>query len=717
MNNSLFFNDAPIKKPIDDNFGIDSFAQAMSQSLINIKSPIGVTIAINGQWGLGKTSAINLIRYHLQKKVDENKFEIIDFKCWWFRGEEALTLAFLQQLNTSLQKNLSEKTKDLIPRLGKILLQAGPVVGPAMNLATGGFWSTFTTGAMDFTQKFFSEGENIEKIFSRLSTALEEQNKRFLIIIDDIDRLTPNEALLIFQLVKSVGRLPNVMYLLAFDRELAEKAVKEKYPSEGPHFLEKIIQASFEIPIPARDELNKSILNQIESICGSINDTDQLKRFMNIFYDTISPYLNTPRDLTRLSNALSVSWPPVANEVNISDFVALETMRLFEPKLYNKIRINKETVCGLTYEYKRLEEHHQVIESYLQHVPKKNREHAKYTLMRLFPRFENIGYSDSFIDKWEAQRLVCSKKHFDSYFRMCIGDDILPSSKVNEFIENAGDQNYVKETFLNALKTIRKNGKSTVPLLLDEININSHKIEKSKHSNLISTIFSIADDIFRQDDRDNDGLSLGDNHLRIHWLIRKLTFDQYELEEKSSIFLKASKNAQVGWLVDFTSSSIDDYYPKNGEQQEKPEKCLISQKDVSLLKTITLNKIKAITKSDKLINHPNLLNILLYWKEFYPDEETSIKEWTNNQLESNESVSILARAFTSERWSQNLGFDGLGDRVAKKIYKVSLKRLDNLIDVKKFLNRLEEIEKNDKLDKKIKKNVQIFLDAYRDNKN
>jgi hypothetical protein len=53
---------------------------------------------------------------------------------------------------------------------------------------------------------------------------LQEEDRRFLIIIDDIDRLNPDEALAIFRLVKSVGRLPNVMYLLVFGPALADQA-------------------------------------------------------------------------------------------------------------------------------------------------------------------------------------------------------------------------------------------------------------------------------------------------------------------------------------------------------------------------------------------------------------------------------------------------------------------------------------------------------------
>lgn len=306
---------------------------------------------------------------------------------------------------------------------------------------------------MDFAKRFFSEGESIEHLFQRLSSALDEQGKRFLVLIDDIDRVTPNEALLVFRLVKSVGRLPNVMYLLVFDRELAEKAVTEMYLSEGPHFLEKIIQASFDLPLPARDDLNTAALSQIETLCGPLRDRNQLLRFMNIFYDAVSPYLNTPRDLTRLSNAMAVSWPAVAREVDVGDYVALEIIRLFEPLLYNAIRTNKSRVCGVRSEYRK--EPEKEIEGFLKLVPEKRRDYARVALMRLFPRFEDVGYSHSFMERWEAQRLVCTDKHFDTYFRMGIGDDTLSVAEIDQFVEHAGDGQYVKQAFRKALANPR----------------------------------------------------------------------------------------------------------------------------------------------------------------------------------------------------------------------------------------------------------------------
>jgi hypothetical protein len=333
--------------------------------------------------------------------------------------------------------------------------------------------------------------------------------------------------------------------------------------------------------------------------------------------------------------------------------------------------------------------------------------------MRLFPRFENVGYSHSFIEAWEAQRLVCTEKHFDTYFRMGVGDETLPITEINEFLERAGDRKYVKDAFLKALDSIRKNGKSKVPLLFDEINVHASRIDKTNFQPLISAIFEIADDINRDADCERGGFKFGNNHLRIHWLIRKLTFDRCDLDERSEIFLAACKNAQVGWLVDFTSSAISDYVPREGREPEPPEKCLVRKESISKLKTHTLSVIEYVAATGKLISHPMLPYILFNWRAFAEDGGIAVMAWTKKQLDIDESVSIFAKAFTGESWSQGMGMAGLGDRVAMRNVRASVEGLERIIDVNEFRRRLEEIEKDESLKKDLKKNVLVFLEAWR----
>lgn len=714
MASASHFNDAPILEPSDDQFGIDPFAKALAQSISKISSPVGVTIAVNGVWGSGKSSAINLIRHHLTPEFDADRIVVIDFKCWWFRGQEALTLAFLQQLNASLSKSLGEDVKDLIPKLGKALLQAEPVIGPAINLATGSPFGTLFAGSVKFADRFFSDNDGIEATFEDLSNALQDQKKKFLVIIDDIDRLNTDEALLVFRLVKSVGRLPNVIYLLAFDHIMAEEAVNQHYPSEGPHFLEKIVQARFELPLPLHDDLNSAVLNRVETICGPPENKEQKYRFLDIFYDYIAPNVTTPRDVTRLVNMMTISWPPVQGEVDIGDYVALEAMRLFEPALYNAVRSNKDRLVG-TRGDEGIDEAEKTTSSLTNLASTDGEDLARIGLLRLFPRLRPEAYSSDFLSTWEAQRLVCTEKHFDTYFRMSIGEENLSTQEVDNLIAEAHVPETVKKTFESALSTIRRNGKSMVPILLDELKTHADRIPASAIEPLLTTIFEIADKIERDEDNDQSGLLTGTTHLRIHWLVRKLTIDRFDLAKRSEILLSAASRASLGWLVDFTSSSLSDYFPREGSEVTPPENCLVTKQDLETLKLWSLNGIGDAAFSGKLINRNDLAYILYRWRDFADDNGVAVIDWTGSQLHDGDAVAKFAKAFTSIGWSIGLGSfeSGLSDRVSRPITRADVQGLDTILDINAFRHRLEELEGNPDLTPEQQEAIDTFLGAWR----
>lgn len=715
MTKSSYLNDSPIDSPDDDAFGVDTFAKVIASSIETMASPIGTTIAINGKWGSGKSSVVNLIQHYLKPAVANDKLAVIDFKCWWFRGEEALTLAFLQELNTELDKSLGQKVKELVPKLGKALLRTGPIVGAAANFAfTGPTWGLLGKG-IDFSKQFFQDTESVESVFNDLSSALDQQDKRFLIIIDDIDRLTPDEALLIFRLVKSVGRLPNVIYLLVFDRELAEDAVNKKYPSEGPHFLEKIIQAGFDVPHPSQDDLNDAVLRAIEAQCGAPSSVEDLKDFMNLYYEVVAPLISTPRDIVKLSNSITVSWAAVAGEVNLGDYIAVEAIRIFETKVYQAIIKNKSRICGLGDSTYVEDDREQVLESLVALASEKNKETIRSGLIRIFPRLENMGYAPEFLSHWQASRRVCTEEHFETYFRMALGDDTLSLKEIDEFIAKCGNSNWVKDALMSAAKTVRKNGKSNVPLLFDELILHSSRVEKEKFKPLLCAVFEMADEIYRDEDAERGMLSFGNTELRIHWLIRALTFNRCSLEERSALFLIACKNASLSWLINFVSSAWEDYHPpQEGKPPEPSEKCLVTSGHLEELVALALNQIQVAAEDGRLITNHNLASLLYAWNKFGDDNSMDIKAWVTKQLADGVNVALLARAFTGESWSQGLGFGGLGDHVSVRRTTANIERLSSIMDTVIFRERLEEVLQQNELEGHYMDMISAFLEAWKE---
>lgn len=701
-----YLNDSPIEDFGGDRYRIGPFAKALARSFLSITKPEGTTIALYGPWGSGKSSVVNLVKCELVTANDE-KLVVSDFKCWWFRGEEALALAFMQELNATLKGTLGDKVKGIVPSIARVLLQAGPVVGPTIATATGSPWLALA-GLSDFATKFFPAGETVEKLFAKLSAVLAKQDSRFLIIIDDIDRLGPQEAIAIFRMVKSIGRLPNIMYLLVFDRELAEKTVATLHPSEGPHFLEKIIQAGFELPMPLQSDLNAQTLSSVEEICGRPSE-DQILRIMNVFYDAVAPYLTTPRHVARFRNAISFTWPAIANEISVADFIALETLRLYEAELFRHIRAHKDALCGVRRESDHSGRGATRFTAFLDGVPTSRHEQVKLILMRLFPKLEEVGYSSDFVSEWDAQRRVCIEKHFDTYFRLTLSDEAVSAHDIQELIQRANDSAHIQTMLRRAARTERKGGQSMIPVYLDALTTHAREIRKESVAVFLSALFEIHDEIDLDKDADRGFMAIANTSLRYHWLIRRLTADRFSLEERTRAYLKATESAALGWIVDFVTSARADYYRKDGPRRDEDR--LVTEEAIEPLTHLALGVICAASRDGSLLSHKDLIGILFRWRDFSGDPG-AVRKWTSGQLASEDAVVTLARRLTGQSWSMGMGFAGLGDRVSTPTTLAKVEGIEDIIDVNAFRSALVRIDSESRIDPDSLATVRTFLHAW-----
>lgn len=708
MAEQLHYNDHPIASPDEDRFGVDPFARALATSVRMMRSPYGAVIGLNGPWGSGKSSAVNLCKHHLNDAVQANELAIIDFACWWFRGEDALALAFFRELYAGLGPSLGAKAKKQLPKLGARLLRAGALVGKVAEAAGAGLVGGIAEKGMDLLAGMIEQEETVESLHAELSKALSDQQKRFLIIIDDIDRLSPDEALLIFRLVKSVGRLPNVMYLMVYDRALAERIVSERYPSEGPHYLEKIVQAGFELPEPSALDIQDHLLSIIYAICGT-PASDDIVRFMNIFYESVSPAMRTPRDVARFTNSLSVSWPAVAGEVDRADFVGLEMLRLLQPSVYRSIRQSKHLLTGKESDI----EHGKAAQFFndllFGKAPPPDDDGNRRLLMRLFPVLEsawaNMNYGQGFADQWSRERRACSAEHFDTYFRFTIGDDAVAAVELEEFLARADDPDYVKSTLLQAVATPRRSGGTKAAVWLGELRTHGQRIEHQKVGPLLAALFEIADDLHVEAD-EGRAFDHRSNELRLHWLLRALT-KEMSLEERSAIFLQACRSASLGWLADFTRSAWADYHPREGKEKEPPDECLTTEADTDELPVMLLNGLEAASADGSLLAHRQLHFLLYSWHLFAHDDGAAVRQFVTSALASDDGVRRLAQAFTSYGWSHSMGFVGMGDAVAKRYSRVSLESMARFVDLELLKARALAVAEGGDAPQ-----VQEFLEAW-----
>jgi len=558
------FSDKPIVLPEEDILGFNPLAKVIADSISRMNKPEGTVIAVNGPWGSGKSSVVNLVRHHLSKTGDVT-LKIVDFKCWWFRGEEALKVAFFRELQSAFGPSLTRRAKKALPKLGQFLGLAGTTLSAAGRinapLAIAGKLASGIGKCLG------THEETVERLHKEIFDALRKGSNRYLIVIDDIDRLSPDEAILIFRLIKSVGGLPNVMYLLAYDRQLAENIVAERYPSEGPHYLEKIVQASFDLPVPSQAALTEEFLRRLYKVVGE-ECLSAANDFQDLYDYLIGPEIKTPRDVVRILNPLRVTWSAVCEDVNPADFVCLESLRIQRPQLYRELKANGDLVVGrrgnILWGTSPLPEQSEQYDAiFLNHVPESDRERLRNGLMLLFPAlrraWQGVSSEDHALGVWDKQRRVCSPKHFDTYFQFSITENVLSAREIKTLIDRTGDDEFLRNLLLDAANTKLANGGTKVHLLLEALRIHADDIPDEHIGKLLASIYSISDSLVLAENGVGGSLSaFGDTLLQVGLLTRRLTMERFTLERRSSLIQEACKAATLTCLTFVAGTALSD---------------------------------------------------------------------------------------------------------------------------------------------------------------
>jgi predicted KAP-like P-loop ATPase len=102
-------DDAPKENPWrDDRLGFKPFAERLSKVILNLRAPNGYVVGLHGEWGSGKSTAINFVKAFLDKhnqevETDAERIHVIDFRPWIVSGHQDLIGAFFKILSEDLR--------------------------------------------------------------------------------------------------------------------------------------------------------------------------------------------------------------------------------------------------------------------------------------------------------------------------------------------------------------------------------------------------------------------------------------------------------------------------------------------------------------------------------------------------------------------------------------------------------------------------------------
>jgi predicted KAP-like P-loop ATPase len=558
-----------------------------------------------------------------------------------------------------------------------------------------------------------AKDKEIYKLREEIKKSLKKQNKRILVVIDDIDRLEPEEINSMFRVIKAVSDFPKTTYLLAFDKDIIVKALgsiqKISDSKYGEEYLEKIVQVPIYLPSVDKIAVRKFFLYQIDHIFSNTSKKlfDQTDWY-NIYLDGIDHFLNTMRDVKRLINAIKVSYPFVKDEVNPVDFIAIKTIEIFASDVYQLIRFNSDMFAGHSFEPSELRNVIPFYEKWIKEIPENNREVIKRLLIRIFPKFGTAFGGNHYGPEWEAEwrkkLRICSPDIFPIYFRLAVPEGEISNIEIQSILALTKNRESFKNKLLELSKQHRYDGSTRLSAFLERMVDYVEEIPKGDIPEILQAFFEVGDKLLLPED-EKVGLFSHGNDIRISRIILRL-LKRYETQNERFKLLKKtfSKGRAVSTIVIITTI-LGQQHGKYGGEPESLETPIIDKSHLEELEKVALYKIKQTI--NELINTPMLITILHRWDDW--EGEKPVREWVKQAIKSDEGLVKFLTNFLSKEYRQTIT-----DQVPKIDWRFNLESLNLFLNSSEIINRCRYILNLSPnwLEEKSKIALKLLLDSY-----
>lgn len=421
---------------VDEILGRKPFAQSAVALLNALRDQSESAVAaLVGPWGSGKSTILNLIKTELRSTTPE--WIVVEFNPWFYSDQKLLELGFFRELTAALPTKLNWQTiRARVVELGQALM-------PAASLDPTGILETVASYAQN-------DHTTVQVQKARIDSLLKAADQPVLMILDDLDRLTPDELLLTLKLIRLTGRMYNVYYLVSYDEQtllstLGHTGLIESGDRRlGIDYLEKIIQVRLDLP-PMRPSQALNWINaglDAFSRQFSVEIEQGESRFQQAYAAHLRSRLITPRSIKRYFGQAIALFEAIKDEVDAVDFLLVSWLRTAEPLVYELLVRRRDDLLGTASAYLNRpvqnDELRQVKADWagslaLAKVEPRHIEGVARILGLLFPNFDAAWAErprnprSSEVDK--SQR-VCNPNYFDRYFAFSVPADDVPDAVV-----------------------------------------------------------------------------------------------------------------------------------------------------------------------------------------------------------------------------------------------------------------------------------------------
>ena len=393
---SAHWSDAPVETSADDLLGRTPFVREVARFIEGWTATgargASYVLALQGPWGSGKTSVLNLLTEELARRRAGGATvpNVLQFSPWQFTDADALARTFFRDVARAIGDGIDEERyRSAAERWYQYAAALGVATGTGPTIAKGLVVTAALGAALgapgvleavgvptavptvvglilalgaavvaalqegservaDFLSARADRADlTLDALRVRVKEGMRALDRPLLVAVDDLDRLGADELQIVLRLVRSNADVPNLVFLLLLDLDRTRRTLDDSSGGAADGLLDKVVQTSLTLPQVSQLEIDAYVQTAFDrpAVFGrpwAVLPHPRPADALAYAYESVtSRYVVDLRAAGRLLNALSFQAArfrsPEGLAVFPADLLLLETLRVFEPEVHGRL--------------------------------------------------------------------------------------------------------------------------------------------------------------------------------------------------------------------------------------------------------------------------------------------------------------------------------------------------------------------------------------------
>lgn len=327
-----FIADEEIENTTDDLLANEVQAKSFADTVLACGGHSGLVFGVDGPWGVGKTSFINMAERTWEKSGD--KVIVCRFEPLRYASEPDLADRLIRDLSATIQ------TKVFVPEFRPAVSRYSRLIKGKADISFFGFKLSLEPSQ-----------ETVDELLEDIDEVLRRIGRKVIIVIDDLDRLDAKTTNNVLFATKRTFKLSQATYVLCYDTEVLADSTEDGVRAR--EFLEKFVTAKLGLFIDSsslRDFLRRNWSHSDLQLASVPSDTmiklgSILNELANLldgkFAANYMPLVGNLRKVKRFVNAILLMQIEKTNlgrtDFNKQDLINLILLHLNYPGLFRRI--------------------------------------------------------------------------------------------------------------------------------------------------------------------------------------------------------------------------------------------------------------------------------------------------------------------------------------------------------------------------------------------